>query len=296
MKKTDIRAGKLLAWDLYKDKNAAAALPEIYHHAESLSETQRGWYWSSIRRKRMAAIGVMFLTLVLLIAGTLLPILAGLHSTVELRLNYTQWGVVALATGGLLQVANRVFGWSSGWLRYMTTVTQMESRSRKFELDWASYILGRSKSITDTDIRPLFDVARQFEIDLLKLQDDETEKWVTEFGNSVALLGDLIKSQRESTEKAADAAKAVLAEQDKADKPGAVEVKLKFKDALVPIDIAFDGGEPEPFNGPSWTKRDVAPGIHDIKVAPRAATEPRVDKIVEVKPATVTVIEIDTGL
>jgi len=56
-------------------------------------------------------------------------------------------------------------------------------------------------SIGDGDIKPLFDLAEHFDEEILKLQSDETAKWVTEFSSGVALLGELIKSQRESSEK-----------------------------------------------------------------------------------------------
>jgi hypothetical protein len=151
-----------------------------------------------------------------LIIGSVLPILAGLGDTPEVRLQFTQLGVAALALAGLLQVADRVFGWSSGWLRYIETVTAMEDLTRQFELDWASYIVDKGSNIGDGDTKPLFELSQQFEDDISKLQSDETDRWVTEFNSGVALLGELIKSQRESVEKTAKAARATIESQQKA--------------------------------------------------------------------------------
>ena len=66
-------------------------------------------------------------------------------------------------------------------------------------IDWV-------KKLTDNDKRILFQSAKRLEEDISKMRSDETEKWVAEFNTSLALLSDLIKSQRESSEKAVEAA------------------------------------------------------------------------------------------
>jgi SMODS and SLOG-associating 2TM effector domain 2 len=116
MSKKDTRIESPLAWDEYRNKPLEQALPIIYSHAQSTSATIREWYWQSIRRKRYTSLGFRSVTFVLLIIGTLFPILAGLGDSQGERLQYTQLGVVSLALAGLLQVADKVFGWSSGWL------------------------------------------------------------------------------------------------------------------------------------------------------------------------------------
>ena len=215
MAKKDVRAENLLAWDEYKNKSFDKALLAIYSHAETISKTKCTWYWDSIKHKRLSSFGVRLLTFALLIIGSVLPILAGLGDTPDVRLQFTQLGVAALAFAGLLQVADRVFGWSSGWLRYIETVTAMEDLTRKFELDWASYIVDKGSNIGDSDTKPLFELSQRFEDAISKLQSDETDRWVTEFNSGVALLSDLIKSQRESVEKTAQAARATIESQQK---------------------------------------------------------------------------------
>jgi hypothetical protein len=215
-RKKDVKVDGLGAWDKYANKTAAEALPEIYEHAQRASQEARDWYWRSIAPKRNASFGIRMGSFCLLVCGAAFPVLAALCSEAATRLSLTQIGVVALATAGLLQAGDRIFGWSSGWLRYMTTVMAMEARTRKFELDWAAHMIDKTGKPTDDDKRPLFDLARQFINDVTKLQNDETEKWVAEFSSSLALLNDLIKSQRESTEKATEAARATLAARESA--------------------------------------------------------------------------------
>jgi low affinity Fe/Cu permease len=213
MAKRDIATKALLTWDEYKDKPAAQALPSIYAHASATSAAVCGWYWAAIRTKRRTSLGARFITFALLILGTVLPLLSGIENAVEVRLRFTQCGIAAVAAGGLLQVADRVFGWSSGWIRYVTTVTTMENLTCKFELDWAGYVLGRDGVLTDADAKPLFDMAEALELALRKLQAEETEKWAIEFNSGTALLNDLIRQQRETGARVELAARAAVAAQ-----------------------------------------------------------------------------------
>jgi SMODS and SLOG-associating 2TM effector domain 2 len=235
-------------------------------------------------------------TLALLIVGTVLPILAALGKGPEGRLLFTQIGVAALAFAGLLQVSDRTFGWSSGWLRYITTVTAMEGLTRKFELEWASYILEKGSSIGAADTKVLFDLAKRFEDDVAKLQSDETSKWVTEFSSSVALLGELIKSQRESGEKTVEAARAVrekaAQESEKARKQGAVQLSIVHKAAPVAVNISIDAEAAQQFLGSSWVKANLEPGQHTVTVTTNDATPQTIQQVADVPPGGVAKVEV----
>jgi hypothetical protein len=295
-RKEDVRVATLLEWDRYKGRAPDEALKAIYHHAESASKACCGWYWRSIRSKRISSLFVLAFTLALLIVGTVLPILAALREGPGDRLLFTQIGVAALAFAGLLQVSDRTFGWSSGWLRYITTVTAMEDLTRKFELEWASYILEKGSNIGAADTKALFDLAKRFEDDVAKLQSDETSKWVTEFSSSVALLGELIKSQRESGEKTVEAARAVqekaAQESERARKQGAVQLRIVHKAAPVAVNIAIDAEAAQQFVGSSWVKSNLEPGQHTVTVVTTDATPQTIQQIVDVPPGGIATAEV----
>lgn len=298
-KKANIATSRLLPWDTYKDKPAEAALQSIYERASKTSTTICTWYWLSIKTKRRTSLTVRFLTLSLLIVGTVLPILAGLRDNVADRLFFTQFGVAALACGGLLQVADRVFGWSSGWLRYITTVTAMESLTRRFELDWAGCILNLTGTLNESNVKQLFDFAKRFEEEMLKLQSEETDKWVLDFNGGMALLNSLIKSQHESGEKAIEAACAAAAAQEaarraveKTKQSGALEVTLIHKAEAKKVSIAFDDGASEDFLGTVWSKLNLSPGQHIIHISTIEVPQQTINKIIEVPPEGVAHVEI----
>ena len=208
-----------------------------------------------------------------------------------MRLLCTQLGVVALAFAGLLQISNRVFGWSSGWLRYIATVTAMENIAQKFELDWAGYVVEKP-SIGDGDIKPLFDLAKHFEEEIRRLQSEETDKWVTEFSSSVALLGELIKSQRESSEKSSESARTTFEAQLKGVQTGSVVVSIVHKAEPVEVDIALDKGPSEPYLGSPWVKNNLTPGHHMISIGPHGAKGPQTQQVVVITPGGVAKTEM----
>jgi len=266
MAKANVRSDALFTWDRFKDKPLDEALKSIYDHTAALSTRTRQWYWQSIQVKRRTSLLARFAAFLLLVLGTLLPVLAGLGNLPEERLYLTQLGVVALAFAGLLVAADKVFGWSSGWLRYITTVTAIENLTRTFELAWAAYFVDAKGALGEADRKPLFDLAKGFEDDISRQLSDETGRWVSEFNSSLALLGELIKTQRESVERSTDEARALQQKAADAGQMGGVELDLAYRAGPVPLKIGLDDEAPGDFSGTSWARAAVAPGMHKVRV------------------------------
>jgi len=296
--KKDVRIEELVRWDDYAGVPAQQSLPAMYKHAEDASERARSWYWRSIHNKKISSMLVRGVGFGLLVIGAVSPLVAALSSDPQFRLASTQFGVITLAIAGLLHSADRIFGWSSGWLRYISTVTTMESVTRRFELEWANYAINKAGGLDDTDKRPLFDLARKMEEEILKLQSDETEKWVAEFNSGLAVLSDLIKSQREAAEKNLDAARASIekrdaaaGEREKADRPGGIELAIVHKADVVPVRIRLDDGPELEFAGTVWAWKALPPGQHTVEVRGTSSSA-TVRKIANVLPAAVAAIEV----
>ena len=297
--KPDISTKKLSLWDQYKDKTPDVALEAIYAHVEAASTMMCGWYWASIRVKRWTSLLVRAVAFVLLLFGTTLPIFAALQDDDRARLLFTQWAVALLALAGLIQVADRVFGWSSGWMRYITTVTTMENLKRSFELEWARYLVSKAGVLDSADTRALFDLAKGLENELTKLQADETTKWIVEFNSGMSLLESLIKTQREDTDKKLEAIRTSLTAQESVEKaqensmlPGAVELTLIHKAELKKVQISLDEEAPVEFLGTVWSRLNVSPGHHQVSVQTFGDSQQTIQKVVEVSPAGVARLEI----
>lgn len=302
MSKPDITTKKLLKWDEYKDKKPEEALPSIYAHIEATSQQMCSWYWTSIRVKRRTSQAVRIIAFVLLILGTTLPVFAAIQVEAKDKLLFTQWAVALLLIAGLMQLADKVFGWSSGWMRYVTTVTTMENLTRAFQMEWAKYLVSKSGALDTSDVKALFDLACGLEQELTKLQAEETTKWVAEFNTGISLLDTLIKTQREETDKKLEAIRTSLTTQEtsakaeeKAKMPGALEITIMHKAEPKNIRIALDADAPVDFLGRVWSRLNVPVGRHLLKVSTLSEPPHAIERVIEIKPDSTTKEQINVG-
>ncbi|MBT3286328.1 MAG: DUF4231 domain-containing protein [Victivallales bacterium] len=285
MSKGNITVESSGAWDAYANNKPEEAIPEIYRRASAHSKKACKWYWDSIESKRKWSWRIRMLSFSLLVLGVVLPLLAATCAEDIDTLLCTQVGVASLAAAGLLQGADKIFGWSSGWLRYMTTVTAMEAATRQFELDWADYFLRKTEPLNDSDKQALFQLAKKLQNELSSRQSDETSKWCAEFNSGLAVLNDLIKSQRESAEKAVEA-------MGKSQAGGSIEVTLVHSAAPKPVKMSLDAGDAEVFSGTVWSKLHVEPGQHEVKVTTDTTPPQTVQRIAVVPQGGVARVEV----
>jgi low affinity Fe/Cu permease len=296
---TDVTTITFMKWDLYKDKKPDEALPAIYAYTTETAKQISDWYWANIGTKRVTSLSARGIAFSLLLVGTSLQIYATTLDIAAQKLLSTQLALAAIAIAALVQLADKIFGWSSGWMRYITTVTTMENLIRVFQLEWAKFIVSKTTPLDISDTKALFDLAQKLEQEILKLQADETTKWVSEFNTGISILDAAIKSQREDTEKKLDAIRITLASQDAATKadekgkvPGGIEVNFSYKTEAKKVQVSIDNGNPEEILGASWSKLGVAPGQHTLKAKLLSDPPYTVEKIVEVKAGAVERPEI----
>lgn len=279
----DLNREPTIIWDRYKDKSPSEALEQIYKDAQASSSMKRNWYWANIKKKRWASLASRGTVFAFLVAGTGLPLLAGLSNDPAIRLTCTQIAITFLATAGMIQLADKSFGWSSGWMRYITTVTAMESATDVFDMTWSKHLILKTAAIDSNDVQALFALAEQLERDLTKLLTDETNGWITEFNAGISLLDAAIKAQRADTQKQLDALRTAslsaqadakaeekaradsAAAAEKAKELGVIDLMLTFKGEPKPVMILLDGTVMvQEFLGTAWSSPKLAPGVHTI--------------------------------
>jgi hypothetical protein len=269
----------------------------MYADVSKASATICKWYWTSIKTKRKTSLTIRALAFVGLAGGTALPIFAALcHEDVD-KLRLTQGAVALLAISGLMVVADRVFGWSTGWMRYITTVTTMENLTRAFQLEWGRFLIARSAGapLDTADAKALYELSAGLEQELIKLQAEETTKWCAEFNTGISLLETMIKTQREETDKKLDAIRTSLSTQQKAAQAGAIEATLIHKADPKKVHVSLDNEPPEEFLGTVWSRMEVAPGIHKVRVQTLDNPPTSVERVVTVEPSRLATLEIKLG-
>jgi len=201
-----------------------------------------------------------------------------------------------------MTLADRAFGWSGGWIRYILTVTTMENLIRAFQLEWAKFFVEKVGDADSNDVKTLFHLAQGLEQELLKLQGEETTKWAAEFNAGIAILESAIKTQREETEKKADSIRTTLASQEAAAKAqemakatGSLEVTLAHAAEVKKVQIKFDSEAPVEFLGTSWAKLNISPGQHQIHITTIEAPIQTIAKVVDIQPSAVAKLEMKLG-
>lgn len=274
----------LLGWDQFDGKPPHEALPVIYRQALRFSQDCRGWYWKSIRNKRLTSLVSRLITFLLAAIGVAAPLVAAVMTRDEDKLMLSQLAVVSLAVAGVTQLADRVYGWSSGWIRYISTVTAMENLTRKFQMEWALYCVNLQRPVAQEDVRPLFEIAQRFQIQLGEMQATETDGWIAEFNTGRAMLAEVIKASKEAADKYEEEVRSAAKALSQAGAPGSIELTFTTtKEPPPTLRVAFDGGYAEPCKGLSWARLKVEPGHHEVVVQTVKGNEvvSEVTKIVE---------------
>lgn len=151
----------------------------------TFARTHAAWY----RRKkktvqilskalRLTAIG--FLTM-----GGIAPLLAQADLPVGLHTGY-----ILLAIGGSCLLADRIFGVSAAWARYMVAAIDIEALSETFR---ASVVATESSGEEDKRI-VIMQLCREFTDGICTIVSSETKVWVQEFDNSRNELDRISKS------------------------------------------------------------------------------------------------------
>lgn len=301
-KRENVSTRKFIEWNEYKGKSPDAALEAIYTHIASFATATTGWYWKGIRNKKWTSISIRAFSFVLLAFGTAAQFYAATLGELQERLDTTQTAIAFLAIAALMTLADRVFGWSGGWMRYILTVTTMENLIRAFQLEWAKFFVSKDGSADANDVKTLFILAQELEQELLKLQGDETTKWATEFNSGIAILESAIKTQREETEKKVDSIRTTLASQEaaakaqeKAKSTGSLEMTLTHTGVIKPVQITFGSEAPVEFFGTSWAKLNIDPGQHKIQITTLETPSQIIAMVVDVQPSAVTRREVKLG-
>lgn len=263
---------KPFAFDDFVGGSPMESAHRIFELVESHAAEARAWYWRSIQGKRLGSLFVRAISYVAAALGTTAPVVAAIRRSVEERLIITQLGVACLVVAGMVILADRLFGWSSGWLRYVSTVLAMERHTQQFRLEWAAYLIVRgTRELTREDTKALFEIARRFQLEVDARTKEETDGWVAEFNSGMAALNQMIQVQREASEKAAQQAREAADEKRAQAQPGAIEVRvLQVTTPLrsVTLEMHLNGSccASASFTGTSWAKTDLAPGLYSVRV------------------------------
>lgn len=228
----------------------------LYQYAEATATNSVDWYGRKKASKARMSRLLRSLAIILTTVGGLTPIISSLGwSTVELppamlNLNVGQLGYLFLGLAAASIGFDRFFGFSSGWMRYITTKMTMERMVSEFRMDWAMMVakLGEKSPTTD-QVQLMIQRIKEFLVAINTHVEQETQTWVSEFKTNLAEIEKTATTQRESA------------------RPGAIDITVtNGMDTEDGFTVALDGMEVKKVRGTKYQIGYVPPGPHKIAV------------------------------
>jgi hypothetical protein len=268
--------------EILAGKDHADAIAAIYAHVEAAAASSMAWYAQRKLGKAAASRALRALAILLTITGGLMPIIHGIYP--QAWIAQLGFALLALAAGAV--AADRYFGISSGWIRYVTAMLAIQRALADFHLDWSGLLLSVADDGASEAARlgRFLDRARQFQHEVLKVVDEETQAWVAEFQSSLADLEKTLAAQKDAARAAAAAAEKAAA----SPQTGGIAINLSAA-PTGEAEVSIDEHKVGAISGQQFGTAGVTPGLHVVAVAGIRDAKPfRLSTTATVKPGEIT--------
>jgi len=312
-KNIEIGKAESVTWDA---TDVPGSLAGLRAYVEEQAGSASAWYLAHKATKswfsRYMRLGVIVMTAF----GALFPIAANLFEPLKSSPIATSSLIPALLVGlsAALLGADRAFGFSTGWIRYITTAAVIRKALEEFRIDWMLKSSQASSPPTNEQVAELVQAAKTFRLAVEGYVIDETRAWAVEFQNTLAQLEkDANEKFQQLTARALQDAKNVrdAAEQQRAkasdeaktqaeaQRPGSIELSVPNSgaadDRTVRIQMEGEGiSFVDTIVGSlRWSRIGLKPGHYSIVVSAQAANKPITDQAVcEIKPCELLKAEL----
>jgi hypothetical protein len=222
-------------------------LKTLRREVETKAKEAINWY---IQRKNSKSAWSKFLrisAIFMIFVGGLSPILQGIE---WINLQDCQYGYIALALAAICIVLDKFMGFSSSWMRYMTTAVKLQKALADFQTDWV-LLWSEVKDNTPTteQNRQLLQRIKDFRLKMIAEIEQETQMWTHEFQSNLAQLERVTQTQQESQ------------------KPGILNLIVTHGlMAEQGLTVIIDGLTVAHTRGERIQIGHIMPGQHDVKV------------------------------
>src|ERR1700733_4365264 len=239
-------------WD---SQDVRKSLQILFVATVKQGESAIAWYRDNIRMKRFGSQILRSAAIVLASIGALLPLVVAAASRFDQSNTWknwvdAQWGYIAFATAAACVAADKFYGFSSGWIRYMKTQMALEGALTDLRYDWIALLSKvATQQPTGDQIQGMLQKMKDFVVLVRTQVQQETDAWVLEFQANLADLTNTVKAQRD------------------AQKPGSAQVTVSnAKDFDGGVKVQLDQSEDRTIEGTQCLFASVAPGTHEILV------------------------------
>jgi hypothetical protein len=157
------------------------ALSHVFDHAIGLASGAEAWYALKRRPKRQWGRALRVSAILLGLVAAVLPIVSQIYTNDDKPVIAPGWAAVALAVAAAAIALDRYFGFSSAWMRFMTSELRLTRLRHDFEYNWQAARAGAAIPPSDGDVARLLALARALVLAVDDVIADETAMWTSEF-------------------------------------------------------------------------------------------------------------------
>ena len=221
---------------------------KIYQYAETSASDSINWYGVKKSSKASFSRKLRTSAIILTTVGGLAPIISTLEIFTDRYIG--QFGYLFLGLAAACIAFDRFFGYSSGWMRYISTKMTLERSLSEFRLDWAMMLAKIGKDpLTAEQVQLMIRRLKEFLVLVNNTVEQETLTWVAEFKTNLAEIEKTAKAQSDAT------------------RPGAIAVTLtngmETEDGFT---VVLDGMDIRVVHGTKYQIGYVPPGTHKIAI------------------------------
>ena len=187
---------KDLRWD---QDQLEFSLDRIYQFAKYQAESAMAWYRRSKRSKRIWARVLRVVAIIATALAGIIPVLSQIFADETGQPAWPvnpAWASVAVAVGVTALGLDRFFGFSSAWIRFMTTELKVDERLKAFQFEWETERLSwQGRPPTYEQCRDGIVRCATFTNEVSRMVQEETQVWVEEFQAVLKKLDESLKTQ-----------------------------------------------------------------------------------------------------
>jgi hypothetical protein len=265
---------------------------EIYAWVSAKAQDQITWYHDSRQPKRTGSRLLRGLAIVFGAIGALAPVIAAIFN--EHNSDIIGWGYVFLAVAGACIAGDRLFGLSSGWIRYILTQFKLEMLLLEFQYDWVI------KKVPNQSNEERIGLIRDFHKNVKNLVNDETNAWAAEFQTNLAELEKTLKTSTETQKTDYELRRNAENQQQQANqiaqRRGSVKIVVSNPKDFDEIDVYLD----EAVTDKRLVKvseallKQVEPGAHELMLVGKKGNESeKAQQVIDVPPDGQVIVNFD---
>jgi SMODS and SLOG-associating 2TM effector domain 2 len=233
----------------------AASVSAIMSFSESIGTNAEAWYFGRVKVKkfggRILRVGAIMLTTL----GGLLPMISEMARAAKERhemMVFTfspVWASVFIALAGALLLLDRFWGFTSAWVRYLTTGQKISEALATFRFDIQDCRRGWSGGRPSSEqIGYALQRCREFVGLINAIVREETNAWASEFQGTLSKIDEAMKN-----------APSVTAH-------GALDLKVANGDAVSEWVVQIGGGAPQKRSGKEIAFGGLSPGLITVRI------------------------------